>query len=195
MAAQLNETLGTIASFVWGPFLLIPLLLGTGLFLTVRMGGIQFRTLGRATRHAFVDKNEEGSGDISNYQALTTALAATVGTGNIVGVATAISIGGPGSLLWIWVTGIVGMASKYSEAYLGVRFRTTDDKGRQQGGPHEYLRRGIPGPLGSVLAVAFMLFTIFASFGIGNLTQGNSIAAGMQEASVSYTHLTLPTKA
>ena len=87
MAAQLNETLGTIASFVWGPFLLIPLLLGTGLFLTVRMGGIQFRTLGRATRHAFVDKNEEGSGDISNYQALTTALAATVGTGNIVGVA------------------------------------------------------------------------------------------------------------
>ncbi|MCQ4610757.1 sodium:alanine symporter family protein [Corynebacterium sp. CCUG 61414] len=182
MAAQLNEILGTIASFVWGPFLLIPLLLGTGLFLTVRMGGIQFRTLGRATRHAFVDKNEEGSGDISNYQALTTALAATVGTGNIVGVATAISIGGPGSLLWIWVTGIVGMASKYSEAYLGVRFRTTDDKGRQQGGPHEYLRRGIPGPLGSALAVAFMLFTIFASFGIGNLTQGNSIAAGMQEA-------------
>ena len=87
MASTLNDILSTISSIVWGPFVLIPLLLGTGLFLTVRLRGIQFRTLGRATRHAFVDKAEEGAGDISNYQALTTALAATVGTGNIVGVA------------------------------------------------------------------------------------------------------------
>lgn len=182
MADNLNNILSAISTFVWGPFLLIPLLLGTGLFLTVRLRGIQFRTLGRATRHAFVDKSEEGAGDISNYQALTTALAATVGTGNIVGVATAISIGGPGALFWIWLTGIVGMASKYSEAYLGVRFRTTDKKGKQQGGPHEYLRTGVGGRFGKFLAAAFTLFTIFASFGIGNLAQGNSIAAGMNDA-------------
>ena len=178
----MNGVLSAVSSFVWGPFVLIPLLLGTGLFLTIRLRGIQFRTLGRATRHAFVDKSEDGAGDISNYQALTTALAATVGTGNIVGVATALSIGGPGSLFWIWVTGLVGMATKYSEAYLGVRFRTTDKHGKQQGGPQTYLRRGIPGGLGKVLAAAFMLFTIFASFGIGNLAQGNSIAAGMEDA-------------
>ena len=182
MSSSLNDFLGGIASVVWGPFVLIPLLLGTGLFLTVRLGGIQFRTLGRAMRHAFVDKNSDGAGDISNYQALTTALAATVGTGNIVGVATALSIGGPGALFWIWMTGLVGMATKYTEAYLGVRFRTTDTQGKQQGGPHTYLRRGIPGGLGKVLALAFTLFTIFASFGIGNLTQGNSIAAGMEDA-------------
>lgn len=179
---SLNDALSAVSTFVWGPFLLIPLLLGTGLYLTVRLRGIQFRTLGRATRHAFIDHSEDGAGDISNYQALTTALAATVGTGNIVGVATAISIGGPGALFWIWLTGIVGMASKYTEAYLGVRFRTTDAKGKQQGGPQEYLKRGIPGTFGKVLAAAFTLFTIFASFGIGNLAQGNSIAAGMQDA-------------
>ena len=182
MTALLNDILSAISNVVWGPFILMPLLLGTGLYLTIRLGGIQFRTLGRATRHAFIDKSGDGEGDISNYQALTTALAATVGTGNIVGVATALSIGGPGSLFWIWVTGLVGMATKYSEAYLGVRFRTTDKHGKQQGGPQTYLQRGIPGGLGKVLAAAFMLFTIFASFGIGNLAQGNSIAAGMQDA-------------
>ena len=182
MTARLNDILSAISGFVWGPFLLIPLLLGTGLFLTIRLRGIQFRTLGRSVRHAFVDKNEGGEGDISNYQALTTALAATVGTGNIVGVATAISIGGPGALFWIWMTGIVGMASKYSEAYLGVRFRTTDAKGKQAGGPQVYLKRALPGGWGVLLAGAFTLFTIFASFGIGNLAQGNSIAAGLGDA-------------
>lgn len=182
MTSSLNDVLSAVSTVVWGPFVLMPLLLGTGLYLTIRLGGIQFRTLGRATRHAFIDTSSEGAGDISNYQALTTALAATVGTGNIVGVATALSIGGPGSLFWIWVTGLVGMATKYSEAYLGVRFRTTDKHGKQQGGPQTYLRRGIPGGLGKVLAAAFMLFTIFASFGIGNLAQGNSIAAGMEDA-------------
>ena len=182
MTSSLNDVLSAVSTVVWGPFVLMPLLLGTGLYLTIRLGGIQFRTLGRATRHALIDTSSEGAGDISNYQALTTALAATVGTGNIVGVATALSIGGPGSLFWIWVTGLVGMATKYSEAYLGVRFRTTDKHGKQQGGPQTYLRRGIPGGLGKVLAAAFMLFTIFASFGIGNLAQGNSIAAGMEDA-------------
>lgn len=182
--ATLNEILGVISSFIWGPWLLIPLLLGTGLYLTIRLRGLQFRTLGRALRHAFIDGEDEekSQGDISNYQALTTALAATVGTGNIVGVATAISIGGPGALFWIWFTGLVGMASKYTEAYLGVRFRVTDEKGNQMGGPQVYLRRGIPGPLGRILAFSFALFAAIASFGIGNLTQANSVAAGLEDA-------------
>ncbi len=183
---KLHSILDSIGAVVWGPFVLIPLLLGTGLWLTIRLGGIQFRTLGRAMRHAFLDGNDgedKGTaGDISNYQALTTALAATVGVGNIVGVATAISIGGPGALLWIWVTGLVGMASKYSEAYLGVRFRVTDAKGEQNGGPQYYLRRGIPGPLGKVLAFLFAIFAVFASFGIGNLTQANAVATNMESA-------------
>lgn len=181
MLDNLHSILSTASSFVWGPWLLIPLLLGTGLFLTFRLSGIQFRTLGRSMRHALIDQQEDGEGDISNYQALTTALAATVGTGNIVGVATAIALGGPGALFWIWVTGAVGMASKYTEAYLGVRFRVTDAKGAQSGGPQEYLRRGIPGPVGQILAFLFTVFAIFASFGIGNLTQGNSVAAGMED--------------
>ncbi|AIT61757.1 alanine/glycine:cation symporter family protein [Corynebacterium doosanense] len=182
MTESLNSALGTISSVVWGPFVLIPLLLGTGLYLTIRLGGLQFRTLGRAMRHAFFDGDEEGNaGDISNYQALTTALAATVGTGNIVGVATAISVGGPGALFWIWVTGLLGMASKYTEAYLGVRYRVVDDKGNQLGGPQIYLKRGIPGGFGAALAFLFALFASIAAFGIGNLTQGNSVAAGMKD--------------
>lgn len=178
----LTTVFGNLSSIVWGPFLLIPLLLGTGLYLTIRLGAIQFRTLGRALRHAFIDgkESEDTAGDISNYQALTTALAATVGVGNIVGVATALSIGGPGALFWIWVTGLLGMASKYTEAFLGVRFRTTDEKGEQVGGPQEYLKRGIKGPVGKVLAFSFTIFAIIASFGIGNMTQSNAVAAGME---------------
>ena len=182
---SLHTLFDTIGGVVWGPFVLIPLLLGTGLWLTIRLGGIQFRTLGRAMRHAFIDGSSDSDsteGDISNYQALTTALAATVGVGNIVGVATAISIGGPGALFWIWVTGLVGMASKYTEAYLGVRFRTTDAKGEQAGGPQWYLKRGIPGTLGKVLAFLFAIFAVFASFGIGNLTQANAVATNMESA-------------
>ncbi|QNQ90922.1 amino acid carrier protein [Corynebacterium poyangense] len=178
----LNDFLSTLGGFVWGPFLLIPLLLGTGLYMTFRLTGLQVRMLGRALRHGLIDRNDHGgAGDISNYQALTTALAATVGVGNIVGVATAISLGGPGALFWIWVTGVVGMVSKYSEAFLGVRFRTTDAAGEQSGGPQYYLRRGINGPIGKILAFSFAVFAIIASFGIGNLTQANAVAAGIHD--------------
>ena len=104
---SLISALDTFDSFVWGPFLLIPLLLGCGAFLTIRLKGLQFRALGRAFRHGLIDGSDEGSGDITNYQALTMALAATVGVGNIVGVATAISIGGPGALFWMWITGVI----------------------------------------------------------------------------------------
>ncbi|WP_151583279.1 alanine/glycine:cation symporter family protein [Corynebacterium megadyptis] len=179
---SLLDILSTIGGFVWGPFLLIPLLLGTGLFMTIRLAGLQFRKLGVALRHGLYDKGEEGKGDISNYQALTTALAATVGMGNIVGVATALSIGGPGALFWMWITGLVGMVSKYSEAFLGVRFRVTDEKGGQSGGPQQYLKRGIKGPVGKILAFLFAFFAIIASFGIGNLTQANAVATGLQDS-------------
>ncbi|SMG05539.1 alanine or glycine:cation symporter, AGCS family [Corynebacterium pollutisoli] len=178
---SLQNAFDTAGGVVWGPFVLIPLLLGTGLYLTVRLGGIQFRTLGRAMRHGLIDNSDtDGKGDISNYQALTTALAATVGVGNIVGVATAISVGGPGALFWIWVTGLVGMASKYTEAFLGVRFRTTDAKGEISGGPQYYLKRGISGPLGKILGVSFAAFAVIASFGIGNMTQANAVASNME---------------
>lgn len=169
-----------VSGFVWGPYLLIPLLLGVGLYLTVRLGGMQFFRLGAALRLGlFKRKDADAEGDISQFQALTTALAATVGTGNIVGVATAIGIGGPGSLFWMWVTGLVGMATKYAEAYLAVRFRGTDDAGEKSGGPQYYLERGIKGPLGKVLGLSFAVFAVLACFGIGNLTQGNAIASNV----------------
>lgn len=180
---SIMDTLNSVDSVVWGPFFLIPLLLGTGLWLTIRLRGLQFRKMIVAFRHGLIDPNDPtGEGDISNYQALTTALAATVGVGNIVGVATALSLGGPGALFWMWVTGLVGMASKYTEAYLGVRFREEDSSGHMLGGPMKYLRKGIGGRLGATLAVAFGVFAVVASFGIGNLTQSNAVASAMNDA-------------
>ncbi|WP_295027441.1 sodium:alanine symporter family protein [uncultured Mobiluncus sp.] len=189
------EVLNAVDAFVWGPFFLIPLLLGTGLWLTICLTGIQFRKLGPALHLALLKRDEgagesvEGTqplddtieGDISHYQALTTALAATVGVGNIAGVATAIHIGGPGAVFWMWVTGLVGMASKYSEAFLAVRFRTKDAKGEMSGGPQYYLEHVTKVKwLGRALAIAFAIFAIIASFGIGNLTQANSVATQLE---------------
>lgn len=180
---RLEDVLGQIGSIVWGPYMLIPLLLGTGLYLTFRLGGIQLFRLGAALRLGLLKRKDEGAdGDISQFQALTTAMAATVGTGNIVGVATAIGIGGPGALFWMWMTAILGMASKYSEAFLGVRFRTTDAAGEKSGGPQYYLERGIPGAFGKFLALTFSIFAVFACFGIGNMTQGNSIASNLDRS-------------
>ncbi|KAA9395446.1 alanine:cation symporter family protein [Kocuria coralli] len=175
------ECFGSIGGIVWGPFLLIPLLLLTGLYLTIRLGLIQLFKLGPALRLALFQRSDKDApgGDVSQFQALTTALAATVGTGNIVGVATAISIGGPGALFWMWVTGLLGMASKYSEAFLGVRYRTTDAKGEISGGPQYYLQRGIPNGFGKFLALFFAIAAVLASFGIGNMTQGNSISGNV----------------
>lgn len=179
----LQTWLDEASGFVWGPYLLIPLLLGTGLYLTIRLGGLQFIKLIPALRLGILKRRDHGSeGDISQFQALTTALAATVGTGNIVGVATAIAIGGPGALFWMWVTGLLGMASKYAEAFLAVRFRTTDEAGEKSGGPQYYLERGIRGPVGKVLALSFAIFAAIACFGIGNMTQGNSIASNVENS-------------
>ena len=183
MTENIQEFLDWLGGIVWGPFVLIPLLLGTGIYLTIRLGALQFTKLFPALSLGLIRRRDEGSeGDISQFQALTTALAATVGTGNIVGVATAIGIGGPGALFWMWVTGLFGMASKYSEAFLAVRFRTTDSAGERNGGPQYYLERGIKGPIGKILAWSFTIFAVLACFGIGNMTQGNSIAANMENS-------------
>ncbi len=187
---DINTFLADIGSVIWGPFVLIPLLLGTGLFLTIRLRMLQFRKLVPALRLGLLKRKDDGGeGDISQYQALTTALAATVGVGNIVGVATAIALGGPGALFWMWITALVGMASKYSEAFLGVRFRVTDARGEQSGGPQYYLHRGFAelfgrtgGRIGLVLSIVFAVFAVLASFGIGNMTQGNAVATQLDNS-------------
>jgi alanine or glycine:cation symporter, AGCS family len=175
---ELTAWLDTASGFIWGPYCLIPLLLLTGLYLTILLRGLQFRQLGPSLYQALIVRKEHGAeGDISHFAALMTAMAATVGTGNIVGVATAIGLGGPGALFWMWVTGLVGMATKYSEALLSVKYRHTNERGEQAGGPMYYLSEGIRWkPLGRTLGWLFALFTAFAAFGIGNMVQSNSVA-------------------
>ena len=172
------------SDFVWGPYLLIPLLLLTGLYLTIALRGLQFTKLWHSLYLALVVRTEkDAEGDISHFQALMTALAATVGTGNIVGVATAIALGGPGALFWMWMTGLVGMATKYAEAVLSVKYRVTDENGEQSGGPMYYLSRGIRHEgLGKTLGFLFALFSSVAAFGIGNMVQSNSVADAIQES-------------
>jgi AGCS family alanine or glycine:cation symporter len=172
--AELLAFLNAVNSWVWGAPLLV-LLVGTGVYLTVRLRGLQLRMLRHALYLALVQRREPGDqpGDISHFQALMTALAATVGTGNIAGVATAIATGGPGALFWMWVTGVVGMATKYAEALLAVRYRRKDAFGTMSGGPMYYLSEGLGQPwLGAVFAV----FASIAAFGIGNMVQSNSVA-------------------
>ena len=171
----LSHWVSVFSGWVWGPPMLI-LLVGTGLYLTVILRGLQFRKLGHALKLVF-HKEDKADGDISHFAALTTALAATVGIGNIVGVATAISLGGPGAVFWMWVTGLVGMATKYAEAMLAVKYREEGENG-MRGGPMYYISKGVGLPwLGSLFAV----FTIGAAFGIGNMTQANSAAAAVEQ--------------
>jgi len=171
----LSHWVSVFSGWVWGPPMLI-LLVGTGLYLTVILRGLQFRKLGHALKLVF-HKEDKADGDISHFAALTTALAATVGIGNIVGVATAISLGGPGAVFWMWITGLVGMATKYAEAMLAVKYREEGENG-MRGGPMYYISKGVGLPwLGSLFAV----FTIGAAFGIGNMTQANSAAAAVEQ--------------
>jgi AGCS family alanine or glycine:cation symporter len=178
--AALQTLLEQINAWVWGPPLLV-LLVGTGVYLTVRLRGLQLRMLRHALYLAFVVRREPGDqpGDISHFQALMTALAATVGTGNIAGVATAIAAGGPGALFWMWMTGIFGMATKYAEAVLAVRYRRADALGNMSGGPMYYLSEGLGAPW---LGALFAVFTSIAAFGIGNMVQSNSVAAAAYAA-------------
>jgi len=184
LLARATALLITANDIVWG-WPTIVLLAGTGLWLTFTLRGLQFRQLIPAIRLVVgLDREEDDStaeaedGDISNFQALMTALSATVGTGNIAGVATAISIGGPGALFWMWVMGLIGMATKFSEALLAVEYRITDENGKMSGGPMYYLSRGLGWKsLGSFFAVC----TVGASLlGIGNLVQSNTIAHALK---------------
>ncbi len=160
----------TLSGWIWGPPMLT-LLVGTGLYLTILLKGLQFRVLPQAFRMIF-HKDHGHEGDISHFAALMTALAATVGIGNIVGVATAITLGGPGAVFWMWMTGLVGMITKYSEAVLAVKYREKGEHG-MRGGPMYYLANGAGLPK---LGWLFELFTALATFGIGNMTQANSTA-------------------
>ncbi|MDH5638848.1 MAG: alanine:cation symporter family protein, partial [Nitrospinota bacterium] len=173
---QLHGILGAISDFLWGPPLIV-LILGIGLYLTLLLRGLQFIWLGQALYMGLVKRAErDGDGDISHFQALMTALSATVGTGNIVGVATAIMLGGPGAVFWMWMTGLVGMATKFSEAVLAVKYRYKDEKGNMLGGPMTYIAAIGPHWVWSMMAMAFALFAAIASFGIGNMVQAHSVA-------------------
>lgn len=175
--AAIAHMLDEISGVVWGPALLA-LLLGTGLYLTFFMRFMPVRRIGTAFRLLFRGRSHKGvePGDITPFQTLMTALAATIGTGNIAGVATAIVLGGPGAVFWMWMTALVGMATKYAEAVLAVRFREVDAEGRHVGGPMYYIRNGL-GPKWSWLAFLFAFFAAVAAFGIGNMVQANSVTA------------------
>lgn len=165
-------------SIIWGPPLLI-LLVGTGIFLTARLGLLQLRLLPYALKLVFTkNQDRKSEGDISHFQALMTAMAATVGVGNIVGVATAVVLGGPGAIFWMWVAGFFGMATKYGEAILAVKYRTTDANGQMAGGPMYYLEHGLKQKW---LGVLFAIFGAFAAFGIGNGTQSKAVADVMNQ--------------
>ena len=164
-----------ISSAVWG-WPMIILLLGTHVFMTIRLRFPQLK-VGKAIRLSLT-KDSQSHGDVSQFGALATALAATIGTGNIVGVATAVALGGPGAVLWCWITGVFGMATKYSEGLLAVKYRVKTKSGRMLGGPMFALERGLHAKW---LAILFALFTAIAAFGIGNTVQANSISMLLNE--------------
>ncbi|MDK2934251.1 MAG: alanine or glycine:cation symporter, family [Clostridia bacterium] len=170
---QIIKVLDKIDSLVWGPPLLI-LLVGTGFYLTLRLGFLQIFKLPLAIKYLFKkDQDSTGEGDVSSFAALCTALAATIGTGNIVGVATAIKAGGPGALFWMWMAAFFGMSTKYAEGLLAVKYRVVDENGEMSGGPMYYIERGLGNKW---LAKAFALFGIgVAFFGIGTFPQVNAI--------------------
>ena len=184
--------LNTLSSFIWGPFTLV-LLLGVGIYLSLGLKLLPWRRIPYAFRQLMASRKAtidgDGDGEISPFNALMTAMSATVGTGNIAGVATAIFIGGPGAIFWMWVTALVGMATKYGEAVLAVKYRETDDDGQYVGGPMYYIKNGLGAGWGW-LAFLFALFGTIAAFGIGNMVQSNSVAAAMYSNFQVEHHLT-----
>ncbi|MBI9073157.1 MAG: sodium:alanine symporter family protein [Melioribacteraceae bacterium] len=170
----LQSLISSASELVWGIPTII-LLVGTGLYLTISLRGIQFTKLWYSLFLALIKRKEDSDepGDITHFQALMTALSATVGTGNIAGVATAIATGGPGALFWMWITGLVGMATKYSEALLAVKYRVKDSNGDMSGGPMYYISKGLGWKW---LGIIFAFFATIATFGIGNTVQSNSVA-------------------
>ncbi|BBP43404.1 alanine/glycine:cation symporter family protein [Thiosulfativibrio zosterae] len=177
---DINQILSVASSWAWGP-LMLSLLLGTGIYLTIRLRFLPMRHLFYAFSLLWKGRHSNAEGDIPPFSALMTALAATVGTGNIAGVAAALFIGGPGAIFWMWMTALVGMATKYSEAVLAVKYREVDDDGKHVGGPMYYIRNGM-GKKWQPLAFAFALFGTIAAFGIGNMVQANAVAGAMESA-------------
>ncbi|WP_245576324.1 alanine/glycine:cation symporter family protein [Desulfovibrio cuneatus] len=176
---QLTAYTDTIGGFVWSSYLLQPLLLGTGAFLMIGLGFMPLRNIARAIRILF--QKTEGKGEISPWQAMMTSMAATVGTGNIVGVATAILIGGPGAVFWMWCTALVGMATKFCEATLAVKYREVTPNGSYVGGPMYYIKNGL-GPKWAWMAMTFAIFGAIACFGPGNMTQAHAIATNLESS-------------
>lgn len=180
---ELSNVISAIDDFVWGPVMLV-LLVGTGIFLTFRTRFLTWRNLGYALKSTLSKEartKSRGEGDVSPFSALTTALAATIGTGNIVGVATAMVSGGPGALVWMWISAAFGLTSKFSECMLAIKYREVNEKGEMSGGPMYTMKKGIKNKkLGAVLAWLFAFFAVVASFGIGNMTQGNSISGALK---------------
>src|SRR5690625_4065832 len=175
----MQSIIDSIGDFVWGPFTLI-LIVGTGIYLTIRLGFLQIWSLPYALKLAFspAKKDDKSPGDISHFQALSTQMAATIGTGNIVGVATAVILGGPGAVFWMWITAIVGMATKYAEAILAVKYRVENSKGEMSGGPMYYIEKGLKMKW---LAIAFALFGAVAAFGIGNMVQSKAVSDALND--------------
>ena len=179
----LTNVVNAVDSFVWGPVMLI-LLVGTGIFLTIRMGFRTWLNLPYALKSVLSKEartTQRGTGDISPFAALMTALAATIGTGNIVGVATALVSGGPGALIWMEISAVFGLTSKFTECMLAIKYRTVNDQGEMLGGPMTTMKSGLKNKtLGAVLAMLFAIFAVIASFGIGNMTQANSISSALE---------------
>ncbi|MDM8546667.1 sodium:alanine symporter family protein [Candidatus Venteria ishoeyi] len=171
---MVDNILNPLNALVWGPWML-GLILGTGLYLMLGLGLLPLRKLGTGFKMLWTGRSAQGEGDISPFNALMTSLSATIGTGNIAGVATAIAIGGPGALFWMWCTALVGMATKYAEAVCAVHFREVDENGQYVGGPMYYIKNGLAQHW-HWLATAFALFGMIAGFGIGNAVQANSVA-------------------
>ena len=169
-----EQTIDAINALVWGPIMLT-LLLGTGIFLTIGLRGMTITRIPYAFKQLLKGRKASGEGEISPFNALMTALSSTVGTGNIAGVATAIGIGDPGALFWMWCTALVGMATKYAEAVLAVNFRETDAAGKKVGGPMYYIKNGL-GKRWKPLAFLFALFGALAGFGLANTVQSNTVS-------------------
>ncbi|MDO5543253.1 MAG: sodium:alanine symporter family protein [Acinetobacter sp.] len=177
---NLQSMMETISGWVWGPYMLV-LIVGTGVFLTFRLLFWQFRMLPLAFKQVFCkhDKAQKEPGDISHFASLMTALSATIGTGNIAGVATACVLGGPGAVFWMWMTALFGMATKYGEGVLAVKYRIKNEKGQMSGGPMYYIERGLKWKW---LAIIFAFFGTVASFGIGSSVQSNTVALAVENS-------------
>ena len=170
-------------NIAWGPWMLL-LLVGTGIYLSIRVGFLQFGKFGYAMKNTLgriFQKSEAGAGEVTPFQAVSTALAATVGTGNIAGVTGAIAVGGPGAVFWMWLSALFGMVTKYAEVVLSVRYRERNDQGDWVGGPMYYIRNGL-GKSWNWLACLFCILGALAAFGIGNMTQVNTIASSINNA-------------